>query len=220
MSELELSNEQSKDMKFGAEEPSTIHDFGAIAINLKAESVQTSTPIDICNPKSNVGFTLDPNHSFSFNAILKDIRNEYGKYLGTIVYIIALGLIETLEEYGKRITLHAAKDKTGKRFIYVQKEPQKDGYTNSWISSGQKVVNQAKTGWLLRRSNKNKGEYETTLTKLDREPIEWFDLNDALNDAPSVQVIDSLEHPIVKELGVSQDNSGLLEDNSPVPPRF
>lgn len=171
----------------------------------KLPSKQTKVAIAIGKQSSSVAFKLDPTQQKTFVYIVEKIESEAGEFVREDYFIVVTSLHVELEKHTKLITFHAGMTQYDQAFIYPEKIPNIDGYTDSWIASGGQLVKKAEKSWVRCKANFNKKEYEVTSLNLQKRPTTWFDFNTALNEALKSNIIDSMDHPVLKRLGIVQD---------------
>lgn len=179
----------------------------ACAIDLdKLPSKQTKVAIGIGKQPSSVAFRLDPKQQKTFVYIVEKIESDAGEFVREDYYVVVKSLHGELEKHTKLITFHAGMTQYDQAFIYPEKIPNIDGFTESWTASGGQLVKKSEKDWVRAKANFNKKEYEVTCLNLQKRPVKWFDFNAALNEALKFNIIDSMDHPVLKRLGIVKDD--------------
>jgi hypothetical protein len=203
MSKFNENTMSTTDLKTNTEK--SVLDACAIDLD-KLPSKQTKVAIAIGKQSSSVAFKLDPEQKKTFVYIVEKIESDTGEFVREDYYVVVTNLHVELEKHTKLITFHAGMTQYDQAFIYPEKIPNIDGYSDSWIASGGQLVKKAEKSWVRGKANFNKKEYEATSLNLQKRPITWFDFNTALNEALKSNIIDSMDHPVLKRLGIVKDD--------------
>jgi hypothetical protein len=172
----------------------------------KLPSSPTKLAVAVNKQTSSVAFILDLKQQKTFVYIPEKIENENGEFVREEYYPVVSNLHSELEKHIKVITFHAGMNQYDQPFIYPQKVPNIDGYTDSWIASGGQLVKKAQQSWIRCKANFERKEYDVTCLNLQKRPVKWFDFNTALNEALKSNIIDSMNHPVLKRLGIVKDD--------------
>jgi hypothetical protein len=104
----------------------------------------------------------------------------------------------------RKIRIFTAIDKRGNIFLWAVKLPAADGSASarSWHQSALHAAEQAKKLWIKIQGNKAIGAYDVIVAKGDLGDPSWPDytLQELIKVAFRDRFIDSLDHPVVKEL--------------------
>jgi hypothetical protein len=100
------------------------------------------------------------------------------------------------------VSLHLAMNRQGVAFLWCTRLPGPDGKLLEWHRSGAEAAELAKKEWIRLIANKSLGAYEILQAPAGYPEPTWPDLPfpDIFRIALRDRTIDSLDHPVVKQL--------------------
>ncbi|SFF95962.1 hypothetical protein [Neptunomonas qingdaonensis] len=178
--------------------------------NLKSRPAPLSDLINRYSAKDMFCFS---GNSFEAATIIDKVQSG-GRFAKEEYYLLVEEVQECLVDQIRPMTFHQAVSTTGAYRLYPQKLPLLNGDTNSWFESMEPIVEAALDDWITVKSNMQTSEYEYSVSRTKRPlPNDWPDFDEQLETAFKGKVIDSLDHPVLKRLGIDITNEIDFDDD-------
>jgi len=177
-------------------------DVTACVINPELNQPQEA-PTAIGKPSNRTEFTISGN-AFQLGTIIEKIPGN-GNFQDNSYYLVASDIQTSLRGEIKAVKYHQGQSSTGEPLIIPERRPDIDGFTCSWfesMSSAMELVKDKKK-WVTLSSNKETEQYEVKDGR-SRAPIpeDWPNFKQQLDVAFEGRIIDRLDHPVLKRLGL------------------
>lgn len=185
----------------------TDFDFDSVRLSPTFEAAalveQLITVIPVRKPKSGLEFfRVRDDPEWTFNTLLLDLKEGEDEK-----YIVALSLIPEVLDTGKLkpVTIYTLITHTHKVFFLSDVPlPDPDGKDNDYNRSRREAYDMAKTKWIKIQADKALGAYRIFKAKGELPEPFWPEepktMKDALKIAFKNKIIDSIDHPILKQL--------------------
>jgi len=163
--------------------------------------------IQIMRPQKKEAYMLASDAGVRIACLIKRLEDDEGRFIGEEFYPVAAHIQPSVVDELRLLNFQVGITEFGKHFIDCQKLPSINGKSDSWAESKAIIVAHAKRGFIRSHANFDKKQYEFTSVNLQKKPQTFVDLAPALDAAIGANVVESLEHPIIKELGIKVDRS-------------
>jgi len=180
--------------------------------DLKQALPSKEPSIVLGRPSKNEALKLSPDGGMEFAGIIRRLEDENGNFAGEEFYPVTADLQESLYDSIRLVRIHIGITEHGKHFAMMQKLPGFDGYSDSWVESMAEAVELAMSGWVRVGTDFGKKSYVVTKVSLNKRPQKFMDQNQAIGELLEDKVISSLEHPVVQELGLVDDEFEVQTD--------
>jgi hypothetical protein len=179
-----------KKPKFGLDELRLSQDFDDGA----GEKIITTISVRKPNPQEYVRVHSSPEFSLPTLLLEHKVTREH--------YLVASELRAPLHQEVVPKTLQLAINRQGEMLLWPIRLPQTDGRLDRWNQSARTAAERAKTSWIRLVSNLKLGYYEVFTAKGELEEPVWPELNleQVVEIAFSDRYIDSMDHPVIREL--------------------
>ena len=151
--------------------------------------------VAIKKPSKRQFFWICPDPKMYFEAAIyeDDINNE--------LYVVAPQLLEALQGEWKLRILVPYLIKGGHPGLWPIGQADENGYLNPWTASALQIVANHSATWLRLQSVRAKSSYDIIKPINPIEDPEWaWSQEELLEKAFNGKVIESLDHPVIKEL--------------------
>jgi hypothetical protein len=188
---------------------STFFDQFKLNEDLVKSSVKESLTPTFYKPNKKEASLLDPSTSIDLAVIFKKLTDDNGNFAGEEVYVVMDKIQHHLINDIRIVRCHAGRTEHGKDFILIQKMPGIDGYTNSWTETQAIAVDVIKQpgNWARVWADSIEKQYKFQEVKLNKAPQTFRELGPDLKAAIGSNIIDSLDHPLLVELGITVPKS-------------
>ena len=118
------------------------------------------------------------------------------------VYVVRPDLYAALNNEVVTVTLFTAINRQGVVFLWPVRLPSSDGKTNAWWTSARMAAEQAMAKWVRVSANQSLKAYEVLTAESCTHEPEWPEqsLQELIRIAFRDQLVDSIDHPVVKRL--------------------
>ncbi len=139
---------------------------------------------------------VHPGAEFKFRCLLVDDKENSETYLAAPNMAGHLGSLATPK------TIRVAVDNSGVPKLIAEPDVDPSGRRNLWQSSYKEAIKQAETDWVRVEANMQAGQYEITKSTNDLGDPRWpkQSMEELINDAFSGRIIDSPEHPYIRQI--------------------
>jgi hypothetical protein len=133
---------------------------------------------------------------FKFRCLLVDDKENGETYLAAPNMAGHLGSLATPK------TIRLAVDNSGVPKLIAEPDVDPSGRRNLWQSSYKEAIKQAETDWVRVEANMQAGQYEITKSTNDLGDPRWpkQSIDELINDAFAGRIIDSPEHPYIRQI--------------------
>jgi hypothetical protein len=141
-------------------------------------------------------FRVRPGEEWRFQTMILELKSERE------IYIVAPTVWDVVPELLRPAVLHTGIDTSNNVFLVPMSLPTQDGRRNLWHQTLQDAVNAAEKSWVRCVANMKLGAYEAYIAIGNiAEPV-WPDtsLQELIQIAFRDRVIDTAEHPVIKQL--------------------
>jgi hypothetical protein len=154
------------------------------------------TRVPVRKPLKTQFFRVRTGEAWRFQTMILELKEERE------TYILAPAVWDVVPELLKPAMLHTALDRQNNVFLIPVPLPAEDGRRNAWHDSLLTVVTTAQTSWVRIAANMAVGAYDCFVAKGNIADPEWPDVafNELVQIAFRGRVIDSADHPVVKQL--------------------
>jgi hypothetical protein len=99
-------------------------------------------------------------------------------------------------------TIRLAVDNSGIPKLIAEPDVDPSGRRNLWQSSYKEAIKQAETDWVRVEANMQAGQYEITKSTNDLGDPKWPNrsMEELINDAFAGRIIDSPDHPYIRQI--------------------
>lgn len=177
--------------------------------DLVKNSVKEALGAVFYKPNKKEASQLDPSTSIDLAVLFKKLTDDNGNFAGEEIYVVKDKIQHELINDIRIVRCHAGRTEHGKDFIYIQKLPGIDGYTNSWTETQATAVDVIKQpgNWARIWADSAEKQYQFQEVKLNKRPQTFRELGPDLKAAIGNNIIDSLDHPLLVELGITVPKS-------------
>jgi len=139
---------------------------------------------------------VHPGAEFKFRCLLVDDKENSETYLAAPNMAGHLGSLATPK------TIRVAVDNSGVPKLIAEPYVDPSGRRNLWQSSYKEAIKQAETDWVRVEANMQAGQYEITKSTNDLGDPRWpkQSIDELINDAFAGRIIDSPEHPYIRQI--------------------
>jgi hypothetical protein len=139
---------------------------------------------------------VHPGAEFKFRCLLVDDKENGETYLAAPNMAGHLGSLATPK------TIRLAVDNSGVPKLIAEPDVDPSGRRNLWQSSYKEAIKQAETDWVRVEANMQAGQYEITKSTNDLGDPRWpkQSMEELINDAFSGRIIDSPDHPYIRQI--------------------
>jgi hypothetical protein len=166
--------------------------------DLDLERVLTTVPVR--RPKPTEFFRVHPSEDYVLDCFVL----EHERDLDREIYLVDAGLRSELMDQLRLVRLFTCMSKRNVVFLWPAKLPTEDGGSSqrAWHRSALEAADMAKTLWVKLVGNKSLGAYEYVKARGDLGEPQWPDktFQELIELAFKERYIDTLEHPVVKDL--------------------
>jgi hypothetical protein len=180
-----------------------MNNFNKLAISSAcAPAAGTTKPSRIWSP-TQVGSGIIGSDSRILSIIFESREDAHGNFQGNTPYAVtseiqAYSAVSTLlrpVEWRPAVTVD---QKTG---LLYRKLPSPNGFSNSWLNSGETAVQSWVNTWGRVTSDRNAGVYRFEALNLPgRSQPDFPGIDELINELLADYVIDSLDHPVLERL--------------------
>lgn len=119
-----------------------------------------------------------------------------------VLFVVAPPMLSALQQLTTPTQLHTAINQDGIVFLLPVTLPSSDGKPNSWNDTKAAAVKEAETDWVRIVANQDRRAYDINLPVNPKPDPEWpdYSFDELLKLAFKGNVIDSIDHPIVKKI--------------------
>jgi hypothetical protein len=139
---------------------------------------------------------VHPDPAYRMTALVLELRDERSTYL------VAPRLAESITAEAHAVELFTAITRQGTVFLWPVKLPTAEGRRNEWNASALEAASLAMTRWIRVAANMSAGAYDVHYAASEIDEPEWLDVPfaDLVKLAFKYKFIDSLEHPVLRQL--------------------
>lgn len=152
------------------------------------------TTIPARRPNSQIYFQTHPNLEVTVDVLEWKEENS--------LYLVNQEKLNELFEQTKRVILYICITSKGDSFLFPVPQPDERGRWNPWHQSANRAVMESKDHWVRIQPNRGIQGYDVLVAEGNLAPPKWPDLDIAqyLSIAFKDNIIDSEDHPVVKQL--------------------
>lgn len=171
------------------------------------------------NPTVGIGrYSRDEDFTFSGEyqtlATISERVQGIGRYPEEHFYAVSKNIQEAVKDILQPTTLHQAVSSRGNYLAFVHKQPKLDGYTTPWSESLSPVIEAGNGQWIKMSANKLLEQYEFQVISRQRPlPDSWPDFSEQLAEVFEDRIIDNLDHPVLKRLGIVPADTDELDSD-------
>lgn len=139
---------------------------------------------------------VHPGAEYKFRCLLVDDKENSETYLAVPSMAGHLGSLATAK------TIRLAVDNSGIPKLIGEPDIDVSGRRNLWQSSYKDAIDQGENNWVRVEANMKAGQYEITKSSNDLGDPKWPNqsMEELINDAFSGRIIDSPEHPYIRQI--------------------
>lgn len=139
---------------------------------------------------------VHPDIEYKLRCLLVDDK-ENGE-----TYLAAPGMAGHLGSLATAKTIRLAVDNSGIPKLIGEPDIDLSGRRNLWQSSYKDAIDQAENNWVRVEANMKAGQYEITKSSNDLGDPKWPNqpMEELINDAFSGRIIDSPDHPYIRQI--------------------
>lgn len=139
---------------------------------------------------------VHPGVEYKFRCLLVDDKENGETYLAAPNMAGHLGSLATAK------TIRLAVDNSGVPKLIGEPDIDPSGRRNLWQSSYKDAIDQAENNWVRVEANMKAGQYEITKSTNDLGDPKWPNrsMEELINDAFSGRIIDSPDHPYIRQI--------------------
>jgi len=139
---------------------------------------------------------VHPDIEYKFRCLLVDDKENSETYLAAPNMAGHLGSLATAK------TIRLAVDNSGIPKLIGEPDIDLSGRRNLWQSSYKDAIDQAENNWVRVEANMKAGQYEITKSSNDLGDPKWPNqpMEELINDAFSGRIIDSPDHPYIRQI--------------------
>ncbi len=166
-------------------------DFAAAA---GTEKIITKIPVG--KPHKQWWSRVRPESDFRIETVILEIKEK------NEIYLVAPELWSLLADETTRAAIFTGINRQGVLFLWPVKLPGADGRHNPWHLSSLAAATTAQDCWIRMTANQPAGAYDIVKSVAKLDDPKWPNVcfNELLRTAFAGRYIDSLEHPVLKEL--------------------
>jgi hypothetical protein len=159
-------------------------------------STTKTLPITVHKPDRFNWFTVHPDPSYQFPAMMLDLKLERETYL------VAPEIQAELDGLLSPKIIVPCLTRQGACFMWPVTAPDASGRVNTWTTTAMEAVQMATKGWVRIVADMAMGGYKIYQPQVELTPIAWPDLNpdEMLEKAFHHLQIDSIDHPRVRAI--------------------
>ncbi len=152
-------------------------------------ATEALSKIEIRQPRKAEFFRVHPEHRSPALGVVTSNQQTF---------IVDPTVVEDIQDDVKIVELYTAINRDGEKFLLSVPYDS----TNSWNASARQVAEAAKTSWVRRDAKQAQGQYVATMALGELDDPQWGEqtFEDLFGAAVKGRHIDSLEHPVVKQL--------------------
>jgi hypothetical protein len=154
------------------------------------------TRVPVRKPIKTEFFRVRTGEAWRFQTMILELKEE-GE-----TFILSPAVWDAVPELLKPAMLHSAIDRRNNVFLIPVPLPGQDGRRNPWHQSLHSAVTTAETNWVRSVANLKQGGYDLYVADGNIADPEWPDVTfqELVQIAFRERVIDSADHPVIKQL--------------------
>lgn len=177
-------------------DPSALHLGADYAEGLGVRKVISTIPVR--KPHKSEWFRVRPGPDWRLQTAILEVESGVDR----AAYLVAKSLWSDLSEETSPALVLTCVNRLGDLFLWRVKLPGPDGRTNTWTESALRIAQAAETTWCRMVADMANGHYTHLEPTAELPKPKWPEMpfSEILRIAFRGRMVDSLDHPIVREL--------------------